>query len=62
MCIERAVIGVVDFLTEQATVDVCGDLYVFVRDVISNREGDGPSSGRRVQKFNFVAQTALGQD
>ena len=58
-----AVIGVVDFLTEQATVDMCGDLYVFVRDVISNREeGDGPSSGRRVQKFNFVAQAALGQD
>lgn len=58
-----AVIGVVDFLTEQATVDMCGDLYVFVRDVISNREeGDGPSSGRCVQKFNFVAQTALGQD
>ena len=42
---------------------MCGDLYVFVRDVIPySKEGDGFSLGRRVQEFNFIAQSALGQD
>lgn len=42
---------------------MCGDLYVFVRDVIPySEEVDGSSLGRRVQEFNFIAQSALGQD
>lgn len=63
-CVSDAtIIGIVDLLTEQAAINMCGDLYVFVRNVIPySEEGDGSSLGRRVQEFNFIAQSALGQD